>query len=939
MISDPEANGQNDQSDPQPKTKITNQQIVDWGTKLNLSKKAIAQIKRMNGSDPVRLGSGRRGVRGVFPSSIMGCMLNYESRTCEGSYLWLRHAISRANPDRPKMILCQPCWLDITRDPEGEKKGGFKYPPDYFELTDTWAGFIECKWERDLENSQNPEHPDYDPWRYQKLASGEWVSAPAEAAARFYDLPHRIWVMSKDRTQIVENIQFLTQYFDPPTDNYKEDAAQRILAMAKEEPGIQLRKIHSTLKEDEVDTLFFCIARQELHVDIENEPISPNLTPRAFSNVECANATLRMEKLSAGESVAPTASTDFTVAAGTKLTHGDRPMVIVRCVLSENFIELHDPATNETSATTYTQFEAEVISGVIKQTKPGVVGCLDATDGMSKWRSIEPHEWIVMNRLFASVERFVDSRLRSRLLANDRPTRNQFRLLEKCRVAGARYGPGYEILGLQPKPRKGNTLPKLDADADRILQKAIKDNFLTKQAPSVELVWGLCTEKCEAFTPPLKAPSRKTVAEHIKKEGQLRAVAARQGPKTVYQLETPFWNEVDDGISVDGEFAWAVAHIDHTQLDTETEPTADGLSLGRPWLTLMVAPRQKRVLAYSISYEPPSYRSCMSVMRECVRRHRRLPAIIVTDNGKEFAGHYFSYLVARFRIVHMFRPPAAARFGSYLERFNRLINSKLIHNLPGNTKATLRVRELVRAHDPKQLATLSITDLDEVLEEFLYRYLEEEPDKITGLTPRRLYETDLRLGGPRTHKIVVPNREFFILTCPTTTSAFAVVRRDGMKVNHIYYRCRQLRDLMGRKLHIRYNDRDLSIIYVRIRREWVDCHCERFHELFKGLSERELRLATTLLLAGCKTLQEKRRKISARRLAQFFNERALTPDMRLARRRAKANAEVKERHEKPEQPETPGPESGAQDGATEQKPAPARRRKPKQMKIEPRRRS
>ncbi|HWA27562.1 MAG TPA: transposase family protein [Lacunisphaera sp.] len=886
-------NGQKDQPDPQPKTKITNQQIEAWGSQLNLSSKAIAQIKRMNGSDPVRLGSGRRSVRGRFPSSIMDCTLNFESRTCEGSYLWLRHALSRSNPDRPKMILCQPCWLDIARDPDGEKKTGFKYPPDFFELTDTWAGFIECKWESDLINSQDPNHKDYDPWRYQHLASGEWVSAPAQVAARFYDLSHRIWVMSKERTQLIANLQFLTDYFENPTDNYNAEVAAKINALVGREPGIELRNIQSTLHDSEIDTLFFCIARQEVYIDIENVPIAPNYTARVFPNAACETATYRMERFSDQKALQRSSLMEFTIAVGAKILRDGKEMVIHRFDAARDYIELRDTVSGEISQSSIINLQAELDSGASTALAEGV-SLRAEPNADEEWKSIQPLEWPVMQVKFAQIERFVAPESWSRLAKTDRPTRNQFRWIEKCRAAGAKFGPGFEILGLKPEPRKGNTNPRLDADVSRILKEVIGSNYMTKQAPSVELVWGLCRDSCESFNPPLKPPARKTVYRHIAREDAKRTVNARQGPRSAYALQSGFWDEESDGLPVNGEHAWAVAHIDHTELDVETELTPDGLSLGRPWLTVMVCPRQKRAVAHVISYEPPSYRSCMAVMRDCVRRHHRLPAIIVTDNGKEFTGLYFSYLLARLKIVQMFRPPAQARFGAYLERFNRLLNSKLIHNLPGNTKATKHVRELVRAHDPKCLAELALGAVDEVIQEFLYDWMMNQPDPITGLTPKQIFADDVRLGGPRTHKIIIYNRDFHILTCPTTNSAFATVRRDGVKINNIYYWCRQFagHEMMQRKVHVRPDPENLSVVYVRIKREWVECRCRRFGELFKGISERELRQATTVLLAESKTLKEKRRAINATRLAQFFRKWRLTPEGKRAQWRAQANKKV-----------------------------------------------
>lgn len=875
-------------------TLITDDQINAWGKHLQLPEETISRIRHLNVSDPVRTGAGTRSARGWFPSSIMGCMLGYESRTCEGSYLWLRHSMSRANPNRPRMILCQPCLLDVESVRKDGRKVPFKYPPDYFELTDEWAGYVECKWLEELEAALDPEDKDFAPWRYKRISPDEWISPPAEVAAAQHGLKHRIWVMSKKKVQLIENLQFFAQYFEPPTDNFNEAAAERIKAIVKGDPGIQLRDIQASLKDEEIDTLFFCIAKQQLYIDIEREPVSPNFTTRVFPNVECAELTLGMETATADVKAAPDACAEVVVCPGTELTIEGKVNKIVRCLPDKDLVEYREAGTDMNVSMTYSELERAVVTGKAHQTKAGFHESADFLGAMEEWRQVEPDEWPIMQTRHRMIERFLIVGPRETRRKLSIPTRNQFRYIHKARAAAAKFGPGFEILGLRPKPRSGNTKAKLDEATLRILRETIADNYTTAQAPTVELVWGICAEKCEAHDPRLRPPCLKTVGEHIRATGARKVALSREGSKAAYAIESPYWDDSHDGVSINGEFAWAVAHIDHTQLDTETAPTADGHSLGRPWLTVMIAPRQKRALAYCISYEPPSYRSCMAVIEECVRRHHRLPAIIVTDGGKEFTGDYFSHLMARFKIVQMFRPAVTPRFGSYLERFNGKINSKLIHNLPGNTKLTVRVRMLVRSHDPKLLATLSLDDLDSVLREFVYDWLDKEPDPITGETPRQRYDADLRLGGPRAHKIIVPNENFYILTCPTTKSGVVKVRRDGVKVNHLYYHCRQFREpgVMGRKLHVRYNPRNLSIIYVRIGGEWVICICRQFQILFKGLSERELRLATTMLIAACRTLVGKRRRINAIRLAQFFREHGLTPEVRLARKRAIENAKI-----------------------------------------------
>jgi hypothetical protein len=89
-----------------------------------------------------------------------------------------------------------------------------------------------------------------------------------------------------------------------------------------------------------------------------------------------------------------------------------------------------------------------------------------------------------------------------------------------------------------------------------------------------------------------------------------------------------------------------IVHIDHTELDIEAVCSRRGRVLGRPWLTLLTDAFSPRVLALYLTFDPPSYCSCMMVWREWFRRHARLPQIVVVNGGRDFQSIYFETLLA-----------------------------------------------------------------------------------------------------------------------------------------------------------------------------------------------------------------------------------------------------------------------------------------------------
>lgn len=105
-----------------------------------------------------------------------------------------------------------------------------------------------------------------------------------------------------------------------------------------------------------------------------------------------------------------------------------------------------------------------------------------------------------------------------------------------------------------------------------------------------------------------------------------------------------------------GDRPFEVGHIDHTLLDIELVCSRTGGPLGRPWATLLIDAYSRRILAVYLTFDEPSYRSCMMVVRICVQRFSRLPETIVVDGGAEFSSTYFETLLAAFECTKKQRP-------------------------------------------------------------------------------------------------------------------------------------------------------------------------------------------------------------------------------------------------------------------------------------------
>lgn len=243
------------------------------------------------------------------------------------------------------------------------------------------------------------------------------------------------------------------------------------------------------------------------------------------------------------------------------------------------------------------------------------------------------------------------------------------------------YGSGY--YGLIPKPRSGNTRVRVDANAAKIMDRVIAEHYLTTTARLKKTVYNEMSQQCDQVGVTEK-PSLATFYNWFRRYSREQQLAKREGTRSAY-VEKPYARRAS-GAAVVTWRAWRRGHIDHTKLDIELIDPRTGKNLGRPWLTVIIDEDTRRILAIYPSFDSPSYATCMSVIRVCVKRWGRLPDEIVVDNGPEFVSVYFGALMATCGVRLTYRPPSQSRFGAVVERVFDTLNTEMLHNLVANTE-------------------------------------------------------------------------------------------------------------------------------------------------------------------------------------------------------------------------------------------------------------
>lgn len=481
-----------------------------------------------------------------------------------------------------------------------------------------------------------------------------------------------------------------------------------------------------------------------------------------------------------------------------------------------------------------------------------------------KFQKVSPEDQEEALRRYEAVKPYLDGTFPETEIVSTRTIRDwKKKYLESQKI----YGCG--LIGLlSHRNSRGNRSRKLPQESFDLMNQVIDEDYetykqKTKWASYCKLV-KLCEEKG------ILTPSYRTFREEIKKRSTYQQTKKRQGRRAAYKHKQFYW-ELDRTTPRHGDRPFEIGHIDHTELDIELVCSKTGRNLGRPWATFFSDAYSRKILAVYLTFDPPSYRSCLMVLRVCVKNHGRLPQIIVVDNGSEFHSTYFETLLAAFEITKKQRPPAQARFGSVCERLFGTSNKQFVHNLQGNTQITRNVRQVTKSVNPKNQAVWTLAFLYDYLCHWAYEIYDTIDHPALHQSPREAFTQGMLQGGDRAHKMIPYNKDFCLLTLPTTSRGTAKVQPGhGVKVNYIYYWSNLFRDpeLENTQVSVRYDPFNIGIAYAYVKGQWVECTSQYYID-FQGHTEKELKLASTEIKKRDRN-HTKNNKISAKKLANFL---------------------------------------------------------------------
>ena len=647
------------------------------------------------------------------------------------------------------------------------------------------------------------------PHRYARAEDGYWCCPPGERCAEPLGLYYRVRSSAEIDWIFQRNLLFLEDYLRAKGPVVGEAAAATILALVARQPGLRLDELLDQLIEASSDDVYALIAGERLYIDLSAAALAEPERVHVFR--DAAEARAHPVLVAAAGSM----STD-DVVQGVALPRDRLPSTGISVTAREQ----------------------------LARASPD-----DFREANRRYALVAPHR---------GGTTVTGNAISSRTI---RHWRAQYRQAEQA------HGCGY--VGLLPRrAQSGNRRPKLPPETRALLDAFITDEYETLKQKRRFEVHAALVRACEAQG--VVAPSYKTFTRAVDRRPRAEQIGKRQGPRAAVQA-APFYWELALTTPRHGDRPFEIGHLDHTQLDVELVCSRTGHGLGRPWATFLTDAYSRRLLAVALGFDPPSYRACMLVLRECVNRHQRLPQTLVVDGGSEFGSVYFETLLARYECTKKTRPASQPRFGSICERLFGTTNSRFVHTLTGNTQVLRQARQVTRSVDPKAQACWTLDRLFARVCEWAYEVYDTIEHPALGQSPREAFVAGLRQGGQRPWRQIAYDDDFRLLTLPSTQKGTAKLQpRLGVKIHHLYYWSEAFLDpaVEGTRLPVRYDPFDAGLAYAFVKGRWVRC-ISQHQTQFAGRSEREILLASAELRRRHQR-HGQRRPITARKLADFL---------------------------------------------------------------------
>jgi hypothetical protein len=684
---------------------------------------------------------------GMFPSFKNRAASEYESRTGELPY--------------DRLLELDDDVLAYAHQPDFPVKGwyvnakGRRVPVtatlDRVVIRRTGAVFVEIKTEEAL-RKQSEERPGFVVW---DAEGRRWRNPTFEAYLAAFGIEFEYVTPASYNHTRIRNLEALGGAFRAPLP--APPVLMSVVDRVRSRPGSTIASLVSggaTLGD-----VLVLIAARLVFVDLDRDDLSEPSSVPVFANraVAEAMASSRMPSFAIGAGPRPALS----LRAGSRFAWQGAQMEVVIPGLDKVLVREAECPESEGTWVTRGLLEAGWRAGEI------------VADGGSARPTSDPHAGarLARERYEITGQRGLDKAVRrwdlvnewkaTRVIPRGASKRSLHRWERERREMEALTGDPF--VGLCPLPPAGNTSDKIHARVAEITATVIIERYLIPNGDLPVAIVAEVQRRCEAAS--LPKPHARTVQRRIKEIPEEVVVEAREGRKAAYTLRQ--WASINpDAAAPNGDFPFAVGHIDGTLLDLECVHSRTRLPLGRPWLHRLVDGHTGLELARYIGFGGPSQAVVLELLWRCAVRWRVLPRRLTVDIGSEHRGKALKVCGLAYGVEIDYRPKSRGRSGSPVERSMLALDLDLLYQLAGNTQSRKNVRQETPEVNPTNHAVHSIKTLDAVLDRYNAIVAERVADRLGDRRGKVLQDGLAQRAGTVIPYVAVDDRLRFLTMAP-----------------------------------------------------------------------------------------------------------------------------------------------------------------------------
>lgn len=378
----------------------------------------------------------------------------------------------------------------------------------------------------------------------------------------------------------------------------------------------------------------------------------------------------------------------------------------------------------------------------------------------------------------------------------------------------------------------GNRRGRINARVKTFLESHVVENHVKSQGKSTYRCYITYRVDATEHHPDLPPISWETYRNHIKQLPAGLLAQGRGGQRAANKDSLPS-DPAERHLKPD--LPWRMAAIDHYLADIYLIYFSDDgvVWVMRPLLTAMIDLFSGEVLGFAVSFQSPSRKADCKVIRDCVRRHGKLPAEIIVDRGSDFKSVYFASLMAHLECIYSLRPSGNPKYGSEIEGLFGEFKKQWLSQRRGNLADYKEARSVDGKIHPKKSAVLTPFDFYREFEAFC-NWRSHKP---RGISEQSGFDR-FNLVGNEFSFVAIPvelNDDFLLATAVETTD-YTIDFQRGIHVGSLFYWSPKLGLLRGKKqsTEVRPDPENPHLIYARINNTWEVClssHANRYSAL------------------------------------------------------------------------------------------------------------